>query len=135
MQTFFTNFLKENKPKETEAYELKITSGTSIPFDMVKDHQVKGLLDSEAKGLYHKITDQPWIQDRPYSFTKPKPFDCFCIVNAKAFVVVWFYKPRKPKKFIKIRIKDFLDLKDNCGRKSFTEEMALAIDSKILNIS
>ena len=135
MQGFFGTFLKENKPKSTEAYELKMTSGTSIPFEMVKPHQVKALLDSQGKGLYHRITDQPWIQDRPHSFTKPKPYDCFCIVGADAFVVLWFYKPRKPKKFIKIQINDFLDLKNNCGRKSITEEMALSKADEILNIS
>jgi len=135
MQGFFGKFIEKNPPKESEACELKITSSISIPFDAVKDHQVKALLEVESTGLYHRITDQPWIEDRPHAFTKPKPFDCFFMRNNKAFVVVWFYKARQKKKFIKIRINDFLKLKATCGRKSFTEPMVLEIASEVLNIS
>lgn len=134
MQDFFGKYIKINYPKETEAYELKYTKGTSIAFDMVKPHQVEALLKVEREGLYHRITDQPWIVDRPNVFTYKKPFDCFFIIKGKAFVVVWFYKERKPKNFIKIRINDFLKLKESTKRKSFTESMALEVATEVLNI-
>lgn len=138
MQSLFGAYLKENPPKETEAYELKITKHNSLPFKDVKEHQVEALLKTEGKGLYHRITDQPWIENRPYSYTLKKPFDCFCLVNAKAYVVVWYYKPRQPKVFLKIRIQDFLKFKrlaEKAGFKSLKEQMAQEIASETLNIS
>jgi len=134
MQTFFGKYVKSNPPKENEAYELKFTSGVSLPFASIPEHQIESLLKVEDGWLYHRITDQPWIKDRPYAYTLKKPFDCLCMVNAKGFVVVWFYKPRRSKRFIKIRIKDFILLRDNSKRKSFTEAMALEIADSVIAI-
>jgi len=133
MTTLFGEYIKKNPPKESEAYELKFTSGNSLPFSNVKIHQIKALLEVEKGGLYHRITDQPWIKDRLYSYTLKKPFDCFFMNKAKGYVVIWFYKPRQPKKFLKIRIKDFLMLYELESRKSLTEEKALSV-SEVLNI-
>lgn len=130
MQTLFGNYLKKNLPFESEAYELKITSGNSLPFNAVKKHQIKALLDAEGEGLYHRLTDQPWMKDRPYSYTLKKPFDCLCLVKAKGYLIIWFYKPRKPKVFFKMRIQDFLRLKESTKRKSMTEKMAFIVSSK-----
>lgn len=134
MQTFFGNYLKNNLPVESEAYELKITSGNILPFNAIKDHQIKALLDVEGKGLYHRLTDQPWIENRPYTYTLKKPFDCFCLVKVKGYLILWFYKPRMPKKFFKMRINDFLKLRRITNRKSMTMEMALSVSS-ILTIN
>lgn len=133
MTTLFGGYIKKNPPKESEAYELKFTSGKSLSFKEVKIHQIKALLEVEKGGLYHRITDQPWIKDRPHSYTLKKPFDCFCMNNAKAYVVIWFYKPRKSKRFLKMRIKDFLMQYELSTRKSLTEKKALTI-STVLNI-
>ena len=136
MQGFFGEFIIKNPPEESEVYELKFSREKSLAFSSVADHQVNALLAVEKRGLYHRITDQPWIKDRPYSYTLKKPFDCFFLKNpCKAYVVIWFYKARQPKKFIKVRIEDFLRLKDICGRKSFTEPMILEVASGILDIS
>ena len=142
MQSLFGKYVKAHMPEETEAYELKYTSGTSIPFNAVQEHQVDALTKAECGwpdvkgmgGLYHRITDQPWIADRPYSYTLKKPFDCFVLVNVKAYVVVWFYKQRQPKEFIKIRIGAFLQLRDKSNRKSFTEEMARSVAKEIIRL-
>ena len=123
MQTFFGKYLKENSPDETEVYELKFTKGISIPFDRVPEHQIEALLKSENEGLYHKITDQPWGRTSNIRYTSKKPFDCLFITKVKAYLVVWFYVPRKPKIFYKIRIKDFLEMEKQTDRKSFTEDM------------
>ena len=122
MQTYFGNYLKSNPPEKTEVYELKICKGHALPFDAVKEHQIKGLLEAET-GLYHKITDFPIFAGSKARFNRPKPFDCICFNKAKSYVVVWFYIPRTKKVFYKIRVKDFLRLKETAGRKSFTEEM------------
>ena len=125
MQTFFGEHLKKNPPRETEVYELKICRGNCLGFDEVKPHQIQALIRVRTKSLYHRITDQPWIEDRPHPYTLKKPFDCFCLVKERAFLVVWFYKPRQRKIFIKIPIEDFIEMRQDSKRKSFTEGMAL----------
>lgn len=127
MQTIFGKYLKAHLPQQNEVYELKMTSGISIPFSAVRKHQVENLQKVEAGEFYYKIPDQPvsYGIGSKYRFNIPKPFDCLSVVDAKAYVVVWFYKPRKEKVFIKMRIKDFLEMKKYSKRKSFTEEMAL----------
>ena len=127
MQSIFTKHVKTHLPTTTEAYELKICKGTSMPYNQLQPHQEQALLAAEADGFYHRITDQPWLPDRQYAFTAKKPFDCFALVGIKAFVVIWFYKERQKKVFIKIRIHDFLTARDNSKRKSITEIEARAI--------
>lgn len=136
MQTMFRDHLSMYPPNNSEVYELKICKGTSLPFDSVKEHQVEALLNVQSsKGIFHKLTDQPWIKDRPYMFTLPKPFDCMFLKQLEAYVVLWFYKPRQKKIFIKIRIDKWLELQDTCGRKSITEEMAINNGEKLYIIT
>jgi hypothetical protein len=97
-------------------YELKICKGSSLPFNAVKDHQIKGLLEAET-GLYHKITDFPIFAGNKMRFNHPKPWDCAMFNKTIGYVVVWFYKPRQPKIFHKIAIKDFLKLKNGVSQK------------------
>ena len=132
MQTLWGNYIKSNPPSQTEVYELKICKGTSLPFDHLDQHQVQSLLDSQNSTLYHRLTDQPWMEGRPFVFTKKKPFDCFVVVKVKAFVVVWFYIPRKPKIFFKIPIEVWLKERDTCGRKSITAQRASELGTAVL---
>jgi len=134
MQTLFGKYLLNNPPKESAVYELKFTPGKSIRFDALKGHQREGLRKAERGGFYHKITDQPWIKNRPYTYTLKKPFDCF-FVKCKAYVVVWFYKPRKLKRFYRIRITDFLMMETLAKRKSFTEEMVKRYCSDFIDVT
>jgi hypothetical protein len=130
MQTFFGKYLQKNLPVSTEVYELKICKGKSLPFNMVKDHQIEGLLKAET-GLYHKITDFPMFAGSKIRFNRPKPFDCICFNKASSFIIIWFYIPRAKKVFYKIKIKDFLKCKETAERKSITEEMASKIGTQI----
>lgn len=132
MQTLFTAFVKSHLPESSEVYELKICKGTSLPFSQVQPHQEQALLSAHGMGLFHKITDQPWIKDRPYTFTAKKPFDCFALVGVKAFVVVWYYHKGKAKVFVKIPIDVFIHERETCGRKSLTEQRAMEIGRPIL---
>ncbi len=125
MQTFFRNYMQNSPPKETEVYEFKIVKGNSLPFSQVKDHQLEALLKAERKGFYYKIPDQPVFYGSRRRFITQKPFDAFYIDECKSYVVVWFYKPRETKIFIKIRVGNFLRMRLEAKRKSFTEEMAL----------
>jgi hypothetical protein len=134
MQRMFGKYLEENLPDGNEVYELKFTSGKSIPFNKVKKHQIENLEEAETGGFYHRIKDEPWGYTRKHRFTLKKPFDCLAMPKARGYIVVWFYHPRAPKKFIKIRLKDYLIMKENAGRKSFTEEMAMEHASRIIKI-
>ena len=100
MQRLFGKHLEKFPPLRSEVYELKFTKHTSLPFDSVKEHQIKGLKQAEEKGIYHKIQDMPWGTTDKFRFTLKKPFDCF-FVRATAFVVIWYYVPRATKRFTK----------------------------------
>jgi len=132
MQTLFSKHVKKYPLSTSEVYELKICKGTSLPFDALQEHQIKALVEAEDSGLFHKITDPPIFYGGQMRFNVPRPFDCMYLINVPAFVVLWFYKPRKPKIFIKIPIKSFLKCKEEAERKSITEQMALEIGTEIL---
>lgn len=143
-QTKFTQWIAENPEMNlpTMAIELKICKLKSMPFDKVDEHQLLALQDVKHKFKYHKITDQPFIgpcvrcgMQRKHIYTSKKPFDCFIINKAEAYVVVWWYKPLERKgqrQMIWIDIDDFVNEKLNCGRKSITETRAKEI-GKIYN--
>lgn len=130
LQTLFGKYLTEHPPATTEVYELKICKGSSLSFDSVKEHQIKGLLEAQ-NGLYHKITDFPMFAGSKSRFNRQKPFDCICFNNVIGYVVTLFYKPRKKKIIYKTAIQEFLKLKETSSRKSFTEEMIAEISEAI----
>jgi penicillin-binding protein-related factor A (putative recombinase) len=132
MQVLFGEILKNNPPKETEVYELKICKKSSLPFSAIKDHQLESLYLSEAAGLYHKLSDPPIFRGMRTRFNIKRPFDCFYLTHVKAFLVIWFYKRGEKKQFIKIKVKDFIDFKRRSIKKSLTEKEALAISSEII---
>lgn len=63
--------------------------------------------------MYYKLSD--------LSFGK-KPFDCYWLVAEHAWIVIFFYHPRKPKIFYAIEVDDFLKLKKTWKRKSIKEK-------------
>ena len=136
IQTLFSKYLEANRPEGPRAYELKLCKGTSLAFNAVREHQVEALVAAAtAHGLYHKITDQPvsWTKANT-RFNRPKPFDCFFISRAKAYIAICFYVPRKPKKLIMINIFDWNRCKGVSERKSITKEMAIEIAEEIITL-
>lgn len=76
------------------AYELKLwklDKSKSFPIASVKAHQIEGLRAAEEEGLYHKISDSPIFKGMRSRFTAQKPFDCFVLKGAKAYIVIWPY--------------------------------------------
>lgn len=126
MQLFFKKHLQQNPPEVSEAYELKICRGTSLPFDSLQENQVQSLM-AVTHGLYHKISDPPVFYGQQTRYNLPRPFDCFYLTGVQGYVVVWFYKPRAVKIFIKIKIQDWMKEKRESDRKSLTEERAKTI--------
>src|SRR3990172_13377198 len=132
MQTTWTKHIRSNPPNQSEVWELKIVKTKSLRFDAIRPHQRKALLDAKTVGLYHKLQDIPVTYYSSKSrFTHHSPFDCMFLKDIKAYVVVWFYKPRKQKVFLKIEIYDFISLENNTDRKSFTEDMAMAVGKPV----
>jgi len=128
MQVLFGKYLRANPPPVTEVHELKMTSGKSIRWDRVAQHQLQALLDSSGEvGHYWKIPDMTSMG----GFASPKPYDSQFVKNAKAYVVVWFYKPRQPKVFHKINVVDYMDLMAPAPRKSYREEDIAEISEKL----
>lgn len=131
MQTIWTNHVRHNPPNNAEIWELKYTKGTSIPFDAVKEHQREALLQAKYNGMYHKLTDPPIFPGMKTRFNAKRPFDCMFLKGIQSYVLLWFYKPRKKKVFIKIDIDKFLEAEAISNRKSLTEEMALNIGEPV----
>lgn len=111
----FRHWLKAN-PMPSAAFELKQTTGISIPFASVQDHQIDALQAvKSATGLIHKISDEA----RSYT-----PFDVFYLRNAPAFVVLKF-----PTAFHLIDIDTFLLERQRSTRKSITNSRAKEIST------
>lgn len=110
-QTKFTRWAKHNV-KHTAAFELKVCNEKSLPFNAVQEHQVANLLSARDRSLVYKIPDAGYDQ---------KPFDCFCLSGAEAYVVVLFYENRGDKEFYMIKIHDFLKMQEQSEKKSFTK--------------
>lgn len=136
MQTLFGKYIKAVLPNKSATFELKICKGNALPFEAVKEHQREALLRCQNGGFYHKLIDPPVYAEMKTRFNAKRPFDCLYLIGVEAFVVVWFYRERKPKKFIFIPIKVFLEEEEKSSRKSLTEIRAEQIGSVIpINLS
>lgn len=123
IQTLLGKWIRDNF-EGTAAFELKLCKGKSLPFDAVSDHQIGSLGQVDNDGLYYKIPDMSAFNKT----SKPKPFDCFHI-QGRAYVVVVYYKPRKPKEAIFVEIYDWLRLQGGHPRKSVREEELKAVSA------
>ena len=127
LQVILGEHIKTNRQGETAVYELKICKNKSMPFGQVKRHQINELQRAKYGNLYHKIADQTFGRAGKFGHTLPKPFDCFNIYKAKAYIVIVYYKLRQKKEFIFIDIDKFIVEACNSDRKSLTEERAKEI--------
>ena len=127
-QTKFKHFLQKNW-SDTGAFELKIEKAKSMRFDKVRPHQLRALYNAKHGKKYNynlsharnnRLTHLYWkIHDSSYM---RKPCDCVYLVHVPAYVVIWFYHPRQPKKLIMIDVDDFIKAKwKNRPRKSLKE--------------
>lgn len=95
-QRIFGQWVKAHPEIPTTVFELKFVNTAKIKsmrFDAVRANQVEALAQAKHGTLYHKIADQPasWLGGTGYKYTIPKPFDCFAINHAQAFIVIWPY--------------------------------------------
>lgn len=114
LTTRFKNWLKnEGMAIGSTAIEMKVTTGKSLPFDAVQEHQLLALKQATQQLIY-KIPDDS---------RGTKPFDMFILQNAKAFVGVSFLVPRQTPVVYLVPVATWLHLSETAGRKSVTEEM------------
>lgn len=78
MQQVFGRWLQYAYTGPTAVFELKRTLTRSLPMSEIKEHQVRALAQVED-GFYHKLPDDTIAQ---------KPFDCFFLRDAPAYLVV-----------------------------------------------
>lgn len=110
---FTTMFIKWCKhfQKDTFAFEVKVTTGKSIPFSVLKEHQLASLYNAKNGRFVWKIPDDG----------RQKPFDGFMMYHAKAYVVVYFDRPGNTE-FFMIDIDDWAREIKYSDRKSLSEE-------------
>lgn len=113
--TLFRHWLKANSEHFfSAAFELKQTTGDSIPFSSVAEHQLDALQATRTpNGLLYKAPDDS---------RGVKPFDYFYLKNAPSFVVIKY-----PKHFEIINVETFMLEKGRSKRKSLTSARARAI--------
>jgi len=90
LQSILGNYLKDNPQNKNAVYELKMCKGNAMPFNQVKEHQIKALTQAKDGNLYHKIADSPvsWGVNTKMRFTAKKPFDCMNIYKTEAYIVI-----------------------------------------------
>jgi len=97
------------------AYEIKVTTGKSIPFSDVQPHQVDALVQVRENFFSFKIPDAGY----------QNPFDMFIMNKQRAYVVMAFLTPRQPAKVWVIDIRVFLTMREErnvLGIKSANED-------------
>lgn len=114
-QTEFGKWLKTNW-KCSAAFELKICKEKRFNLKRIEEHQIMNLIKVKHSILSYKISDSGLGQ---------KPFDSFTLYQAPAYLVILFYKPRKPKMFYMIDVDKITSL-IALGTKSITEDEAHA---------
>lgn len=103
------------------AFELKQTTGNSLPFSAVADHQLEALAAAWGpEGLIHKISDE----SRGY-----KPCDIVYLRLAAAFIVIKY-----PGFFCLISASAFGAEKKSSKRKSLTAERAREIAEVVVEL-
>jgi hypothetical protein len=81
MQTVFKHWLQAKWNNGSAAFELKRTLTDRFYIADLQEHQVVALRQAYKGTLYHKIADDS---------IGIKPFDCFILQGALAFVVIGF---------------------------------------------
>ena len=114
--TTFNHWLK-NVYKKTGAFELKQTKSDSLPFSDVKPHQIEALQAVRHNTFVYKIPD----------LGLQNPFDCFCLTEQPAYVVVKY-----PKFFCLISVDSFVLESQKSKRKSLTSARAKDIAFKVV---
>jgi hypothetical protein len=117
-QTDFGKYVRHMLRGVNASFELKCSKTAYINYHRLRerdDHQPECLKASKGDGLYFKIPDDS---------QGAKPFDCFNLAGAKAYVVVMFRSSQiGQKEFVMIDIDDW-ENEEAKGDASLTEGRA-----------
>jgi len=104
------------------AIEVKVTTGKSIPFSDVKEHQIAALRAVKHGSFCYKIPDAGW----------QNPFDLILFnKHPYSFIVLCWEKQTKPRyTFYFVDIDMFLLLQEAGDRSSVTEDMLAGVGLK-----
>ena len=119
LQCLFRNWLKANW-KSSAAFELKICKTDRFNLKCIAEHQIANLKLVNEGLFFFKLAD----------LGLQNPWDCFTLYKEEAYLVLFFYKPRQPKKFYLIPI-EIIERIINNGDKSISEFVAEKIAYKI----
>lgn len=112
-------------PMTAAAYEIKVTTSKSIPFDALKPHQLAALENVNKGRFIYKIPDAGW----------QNPFDVFHMSHMDAFVVLGFITKGKSQVSVwMITIDGFMEAMDygeEMGFKSLNETTLLSLQEKM----
>ena len=106
-----------------EAKALDLTKGKSIGLRDFKPHQLPNLRKATDGGVYWKIPD----------LGSQNPFDGF-FFKGVAWVVLFWYLPRKYTRCTIINIEDFDQALERLGKKSLREDEATAVAWKVIQL-
>lgn len=117
LTTQFAHWVSENKERLTpfvfEAKMVRLAKKKSLGLSEFKPHQIPNLLKASDSGLYWKIPDLGSLN----------PFDGF-FFRGNAYVVIFWYEPRKLKLCTVIDVWDFVKHLDETGKKSIRQKEA-----------
>jgi len=125
-QGSFNHWLARHWHNGSAAFELKIVKhpDKSLPFSAIADHQYKGL-ELATKRIVWKIPDTDLRQ---------KPFDCFILQEAGAYVVVLWHIPRKQNLVTILDIKELNLYRAVSSKKSLNQKDAETLASYIIEL-
>ena len=137
LQTKFTAWMKSGrgfdwihaKGHSACAFELKLAKGFRLPFSKVPDHQEIALLGSSGRRDTHNLTRWASLPDNSGLFHKIsdsaigyKPFDCFALRGAGAYIVIGFWHRFDDVlgtcslRVVAVPIEKWLAYRQECGR-------------------
>lgn len=126
-QSEFNSWIRKYWEHATFFYELKCTHKNTLPYSAIERHQIQALYDARHFGLAYKISD---------SGIGFKPFDGFFAQGSPAYLVVLYYKPRKPKMAYFIDIDVLItEMEKTKDKGSLSEKKALEICSYRISLN
>lgn len=103
-QVVFNKYLR--KKGLTGVFELKQTTGKTIRFNVVKEHQIEGLRAAQNSGFVWKLSDAD---------IRMKPFDVIAAPPLRAYIVIKF-----PGIFHVIPLDAYIAFRDSIGKSALT---------------
>ena len=91
----------------------------------MQEHQVAGLLAAKEAKLVYKIPDGTLGQ---------KPFDCMCLTQIEAYVVIIYHYNRLYTRAYLIDVNTWTIESDSSERRSLTEERAVQIATEVFEL-